>query len=70
MKDPNFKSAWLGRSLPNYILRNSEKHPEIVHARTLTEARKIVFGPKPKNYTCKCGFDKCARKDGGNSSHC
>lgn len=44
---------WNGRSLTNYIAM----HPKAKGAKTLTEARKMVFGVKQKRYTC-CR-DKC-----------
>lgn len=38
------ESNWLGRSLSNYIAM----HPKARGARTLTEARILAFGKKPK----------------------
>jgi hypothetical protein len=32
------------RSLANYIARHRDTYPEVVNARTLTEARRICFG--------------------------
>lgn len=42
------KPKWLGRSLSNYIDMHKKKYPDVVKARSLTEARKICFGDKPK----------------------
>lgn len=42
------KSKWLGRSLENYQEMHKAKHPEVMKATTLTEARKICFGVKTK----------------------
>ena len=39
---------WMGRSLTNYVAI----HPKAKGARTLTEARKLAFGNKPKQYRC------------------
>lgn len=39
---------WKGRSLENYIEQHKAKHPEVVNAKTLTEARRICFGEKKK----------------------
>jgi hypothetical protein len=60
------EGEWLGRSLKNYV----EQHPKAKGAKTLTEARKLAFGSKPKTNTCKCGQLKCVRSDGKSSSHC
>ncbi len=57
--------TWVGRNLANYISQNAKAKG----AKTLTEARKLAFGEKPKSNACKCGQQKCAR-DGGKSSHC
>jgi len=34
------------RSLVNYIAQHKEKHPAVLQARTLTEARILCFGVK------------------------
>lgn len=68
VQDPNrFKSGqtWIGRSLVNYIAL----HPKAKGAPTLTKARQLAFGAKPKNLMCKCGQMKCERDDKG-YSHC
>lgn len=56
---------WLGRSLDNYISQN----PKAKGAKSLTEARKLAFGAKPKTFTCKCGQMSCKRANGG-APHC
>ncbi len=40
------------------------------YARTLTQARKILFGDKPKNNSCKCRQANCKRGKGGKASAC
>lgn len=40
--------GWLGRSLENYQDMHKGKYPEVMKAKTLTEARKICFGVKTK----------------------
>lgn len=42
------KPKWLGRNLGNYIDMHRKKYPDVVKAKTLTEARRICFGEKPK----------------------
>lgn len=50
---------WLGRSLSNYksqqsdIARNKGVLPKLQQAKTLTEARKIVYGVKSKQAKLK-----------------
>jgi uncharacterized short protein YbdD (DUF466 family) len=39
-------TLWPFRDLANYVAKHREKHPDVVHARTLTEARRICFGGK------------------------
>lgn len=56
---------WLGRSLDNYIHQN----PKAKGAASLTEARRLAYGHKPKSFTCKCGQVNCKR-DQGKSPHC
>jgi len=61
--DSQYRSGqtWIGRSLANYIAL----HPKAKDAKSLTEARRLAFGAKPKTFTCKCGQSTCKR-DGGN----
>lgn len=54
---------WLGRSLVNYI----SMHPKAKGASTLTEARRLAFGNKPKSNMCKCGQLNCRRDKDGRS---
>lgn len=67
---------WLGRSLANYKAMHGPraekagKGYELAHARTLTAARKIVFGEKPKRHDCRCGNPQCRRNRGEKSSGC
>ncbi len=42
----NKLGGWFARSLDNYIQRHRQNHPQVVYARTLTQARVICFGPK------------------------
>ena len=42
------KGKWLGPNLDNYKEMHKDKHPEVMKAKTVTEARKICFGEKPK----------------------
>ena len=49
------KSTWIGRSLENYKImhgaaaRQKGVMDKLFSAKTLTEARKVVFGYKKKN---------------------
>ncbi len=70
MKEKDFaqfqsRNTWSGRSLTNYIINN----PKAKGAKTLTEARRLAFGAKPKSFSCKCGQHSCKRDNGG-SPHC
>lgn len=47
-KEQKKTKGWLGRSLENYKEMHKAKHPEVMKAKTLTEARKICFGVKTK----------------------
>lgn len=50
---------WYGRSLENY----KRLHPKASGAKTLTEARRLAFGPKQKRFTCcKDGCCQCAKR--------
>ena len=59
------RQTWVGRSLANY----KAQHPKAKDAVSLTEARRMAFGAKPKSFTCKCGQFNCQRDKGG-SPHC
>lgn len=56
MQQVNEKSGWKGRSLENYKEMHKETADrngvirEFLAARTLTQARKILFGEKKKQY--------------------
>ena len=60
-KDAMYKPEWnwLGRSLENY----KSMHPKAAGAKTLTEARKLAFGNKPKRFSCcTAGCAQCNGK--------
>lgn len=65
------------RSLANYkgmmskIAADKGKGGELENARTLTQARAIVWGAKQKSNSCKCNqVGSCRRLKGDKSSHC
>lgn len=76
--DREFRSTWTGRSLSNYKSMHREtaakkgKGAELQAARTLTEARVVVFGEKNKAVgICSCFQPGCKRYGHGKpSSNC
>lgn len=69
--DREYNSTWCGRSLDNYKAMHRASTPEVMSARSLTEARRIVFGEKTKKVgVCGCKQNSCGRYGRGKSSHC
>lgn len=69
--DREYSSTWSGRSLDNYKAMHRKHKPEVMSARSLTEARAIVFGQKTKKVgICGCKQSSCGRYGKGKSSHC
>lgn len=69
--DREYSSTWTGRSLDNYKAMHRKNCPDVMSARSLTEARSIVFGAKTKKVgVCGCKQSTCGRYGKGKSSHC